>query len=203
MMPVSSASSPVDTAGSIATTMRTKSGMFRWTGQRVSSISARHQRAPGTSSKISALSSCRPSRVPSYLRTICCRNAGARLARLSYVEPRVITVVGSANFEREHLEIPAGVERQLVVGEHIGAALRRREVRQDDARHLVEAEQMRSEHPAVAGNNAVLFVNQHRVGEAKFAHRGCELRDVLVAVSARVSGARDQRRAPAPNDRLG
>jgi hypothetical protein len=53
-------------------------------------------------------------------------------------------------FEREHLEIPAGVERQLVVGEHIGAALRRREVRQDDARHLVEAEQMRGERPAVA-----------------------------------------------------
>jgi hypothetical protein len=55
--------------------------------------------------------------------------------------------------------------RQLVVGEHIGAALRRREVRQDDARHLVEAEQMRGEHPpAVAGYNAVLFVDQHRVG---------------------------------------
>ena len=32
--PVSSASSPVDTAGSIATTIRTKSGIFRWTGQR-------------------------------------------------------------------------------------------------------------------------------------------------------------------------
>src|SRR5436309_5016690 len=96
MMPVSSASSPVDAAGSIATTIRTKSGMFRWTGQRVSSISARDQRAPDTSSNISALSSCRPSRVPSYLRTICCRNAGARLARLSYVEPRVITVVASA-----------------------------------------------------------------------------------------------------------
>src|SRR3984893_9311304 len=47
-MPVSSASSPVDTAGSIATTIRTKSGIFRWTGQRVSSISARDQRAPGT-----------------------------------------------------------------------------------------------------------------------------------------------------------
>src|SRR5580704_14816733 len=39
--------SPVDTAGSIATTIRTKSGIFRWTGQRVSSISARDQRAPG------------------------------------------------------------------------------------------------------------------------------------------------------------
>jgi uncharacterized membrane-anchored protein len=32
MMPVSSASSPVDTAGSIATTIRTKSGIFRWIG---------------------------------------------------------------------------------------------------------------------------------------------------------------------------
>ena len=40
-MPVSSASSPVDTAGSIATTIRTKSGIFRWTGQRV----CRDQRA--------------------------------------------------------------------------------------------------------------------------------------------------------------
>ena len=108
-----------------------------------------------------------------------------------------------AKFEREHLEIPASVERQLVVGEHIGAALRRREVRQDDARHLVEAEQMRSEHPAVAGDNAVLFVDQHRVGEAKFADRGGDLRDLLVAVRARVSGVVDKRRAPAPNNRLG
>jgi hypothetical protein len=42
----------------------------------------------------------------------------------------------------------------------------------DDARHLVEAEQMRGEHPAGAGDYAVLFVDQHRVGEAKFADRG-------------------------------
>src|ERR1700739_4698411 len=32
MMPVSSASSPVDAAGSIATTIRTKFGIFRWDG---------------------------------------------------------------------------------------------------------------------------------------------------------------------------
>jgi SAM-dependent methyltransferase len=51
------------------------------------------------------------------------------------------------------------------------AVAERREVRQDDARHLVEAEQMGGEHPAMAGDNAVLFVDQHRVGEAKFAHR--------------------------------
>jgi hypothetical protein len=62
---------------------------------------------------------------------------------------------------------------------------------------------MRSKHPAVAGDNAVLFVDQHRVGEAKFADRGGDLCDLLVAVRARVSSAGDQRRAPAPNNRLG
>jgi hypothetical protein len=41
---------------------------------------------------------------------------------------------------------------------------------------------------AVAGDNAVLFVDQHRVGEAKFVDRGGDLRDLLVAVRARVSG---------------
>ena len=68
--PVSSASSPLDAAGSIATTMRTSSGTFLCAGQRDSSISPRDQRAPGTSSSISAFSSWRPSRVPSYFLTI-------------------------------------------------------------------------------------------------------------------------------------
>jgi len=40
-------------------------------------------------------------------------------------------------------------------------------VRQDDARHLVEAEHMRGEHPAVAGDNAVLFVDQQAVEPGK------------------------------------
>ena len=56
---------------------------------------------------------------------------------------------------------------------------------------------MRGEHPVMAGDNAVLFVDQHRVGEAKFADRGGDLRDLLVAVRARVSGIGDQRRAGA------
>jgi hypothetical protein len=52
---------------------------------------------------------------------------------------------------------------------------------------------MRGERPAVAGDNAVLLVDQHRVGEAKFADRSGDLRDLLVAVRARVSGVGDQR----------
>jgi hypothetical protein len=51
---------------------------------------------------------------------------------------------------------------------------------------------MCAEHPAVAGDNPVLFVDQHRVGKAKFADRGGNLRDLLVAVRARVSGVGDQ-----------
>src|SRR6201986_3354742 len=57
--------------------------------------------------------------------------------------------------------------------------------------------------PPPRSRNAVLFVDQHRVGEAKFTDRGGDLRDLLVAVRARVSGVGDQRRAPAPNNRLG
>ena len=49
------------------------------------------------------MSSCRPSRVPSYLRTIVERKAGARLAALSYVEPRVMTQLGSAIRSRTSL----------------------------------------------------------------------------------------------------
>src|ERR1700720_4556909 len=51
MIPVSSASSPLDTEGSIATAMRMRSGTALCTGQRVSSISARVHNAPGTSSR--------------------------------------------------------------------------------------------------------------------------------------------------------
>ena len=49
---------------------------------------------------------------------------------------------------------------------------------------MVSSEEGRGENPAVAGDNAVLFVDQHRVGEAKFADRGGDLRDLLVAVRA-------------------
>ena len=62
MIPVSSLPSPALAAGSMATTMRTKSGAA---ATRRASIAARVQSAPGTSSRISPFSSCRPRRVPS------------------------------------------------------------------------------------------------------------------------------------------
>src|SRR6516162_1244061 len=67
MMPVSSASSPDVTAGSMATTTRVIAGAER---SRLASIEPSDHSAPGVSSSSSASSSCRPSRVPSYLRMI-------------------------------------------------------------------------------------------------------------------------------------
>ena len=93
MMPVSSDPSVALTAGSIATTTRESSGIPE---ARVASIIPRFHKAPGALSRSSASISCRPSHVPLYLRTICPRNAGARLALFSYVDPRVTTTVGSA-----------------------------------------------------------------------------------------------------------
>ena len=133
------------------------------------------------------------------------KDALAALGRVDGRNIRIEVRLAEGHVERlpELAQSLVQAKANVILGEHIGAALRRREVRQDDARHLVEAEQMGGEHPAVAGNNAVLFVDQHRVGEAKFADRGGDLRDLLVAVRARVSGNGDQRRAPAPNNRLG
>src|SRR5258707_1194664 len=95
MMPVSSASSPELAAGSMATTTRTRSGITNPIGGRAASMSARLHSAPGTSSSSSAFRSWRPSRGPSDFLMICWRNAPARLARFSYLEPRVTTQVGS------------------------------------------------------------------------------------------------------------
>src|ERR1700732_4774583 len=51
---------------------------------------------------------------------------------------------------------------------------------------------MRAEHTAMAGNQRALFVDQHRVGEAKFTDRGSDLGYLLVAMSASISGVWDQ-----------
>jgi len=55
----------------------------------------------------------------------------------------------------------------------------------------------------VAGDNAVLFVDQHRVGEPNSRIEVAICATLLVTVRARVSGVGDQRRAPAPNNLLG
>ena len=56
----------------------------------------------------------------------------------------------------QDLLVPAGIERQLVVGKHIGPLLLRRHVLEPDAGHLGHAEELRRLDPAVAGEDRVL-----------------------------------------------
>ena len=89
-IPVSADPSAEVTAGSTATTTRTKSGprsfpsasrlRFGW---RRSLNIARFQSAPGVSDNISAYISCRPRLVPAYWLTILAKKSSARLARFS------------------------------------------------------------------------------------------------------------------------
>src|SRR6202040_3319543 len=59
-------------------------------------------------------------------------------------------------------------------------------------RHIGNAKLVRPKHTAMPGDQRTLFVNEHRVGEAKFADRGRDLRYLLVAMSASISGVWDQ-----------
>ena len=97
--------------------------------------------------------------------------------------------------------VPAGVERELVVGEDVGALLRLGEVGEFDHRHVGQPELARRQHPAVAGDDAVLAVDEDRVGPAELPDRAGDLRDLRVGVGAGVAGVGDQRGERALLDR--
>jgi hypothetical protein len=50
------------------------------------------------------------------------------------------------------------------------------------------------------GDQRILFVNEHRVGEAKFADRGSDLRYLLVGMRASIPGVGDKFRERPPLD---
>ncbi len=98
-------SSPITWNHTAPTCRDTPQSIARYAGNRGSNSAAvvtcfaasnRGNQTPSPTSSTSASSSCRPSRVPSYLFTIRSKNDGARLARLSYVVPRAVAVVGSS-----------------------------------------------------------------------------------------------------------
>ena len=62
----------------------------------------------------------------------------------------------------EQFGIPAGVERQLVVGDDIGPLLRLALAPGDHGRDLRQAELSRGKQPAMPGDQAAVLVDQHR-----------------------------------------
>ena len=92
----------------------------------------------------------------------------------------------------EQFLVPAGVERQLVVGDAVGAHLLRRQVRQADHRHRVEPEPARRQDAAVPGDHLELVVDQDRHGPAELDQRRRQLGDLVVRVRARIARVRTQ-----------
>ncbi len=84
--------------------------------------------------------------------------------------------------------VPAGIERELVVGQHVGALLRLRPAAGDHDGDLGQAQLAGGQHAPVAGNQHAALVHQHRHRPAPLAHTGRDLGDLRLAVRARVAG---------------
>ena len=96
--------------------------------------------------------------------------------------------------------IPAGVQRQLVVGQHVSPLLRLAHMRELDHRHLLQPELSRRQHPAMAGDDAVCAVDEHRVRPAELADAGSDLRHLGIGMGARIARIRDQLAQRPPSD---
>ena len=97
-----------------------------------------------------------------------------------------------AELELQEIEVPAGAERDLVVGDPQRPLLRLREMRQRDRRHLGHADRLRRQQPAVAGDDPALGIDQDRVGEAERADRGGDLLELPLRVGAGVARVGDK-----------
>ena len=88
----------------------------------------------------------------------------------------------------EEFEVPAGIERQLVVGDDVGLLLGLAQAGEFDHRHLRQAELPGCEQPAVSGDDAIVAVDEDRVGETEGANGGSNLRHLRVGVRSRIAG---------------
>lgn len=71
--------------------------------------------------------------------------------------------------DRQQFPIPAGIECELVVGQHIGAAPGGREMRELYDRYLLHPDQPGGFKPAMPGNDLIVIGDQDRIGETKLA----------------------------------
>ncbi|CAM3827112.1 hypothetical protein CADE109221_11800 [Castellaniella denitrificans] len=92
----------------------------------------------------------------------------------------------------EHRLVPARVQRQLVIGDHVGAFLGVCQVAQAQARHFGHAQPGGGQDAAVARNDAALGVNQDRVRETELPDRRHDLGHLRIAVRAAVARIRDK-----------
>ena len=96
-------------------------------------------------------------------------------------------------FELEHFLVPPTADfGEAVVCKNVGSALRVGEVAEADAGDGLEGEGLSGEHATVAGNDAVLRVDQDRVVEAKLSDATGDLGDLRGVVFFCIARIRDE-----------
>ena len=94
----------------------------------------------------------------------------------------------------EQVLVPAGIEREFVVGEDIGALLGLAQVLDLQTGHRGQAQLGGRSHAAVAGQDRARLVDQHRRGEAELPDAGGDLADLLRGMGAGIAGPRGEGR---------
>ena len=92
-----------------------------------------------------------------------------------------------AEFNGQQFEVPAGVQRQLVIGDDICLLLGLAPALGDHGRDLGQAQLAGSRQTSVPREKSTVLINEDRVGPAPLADRGCDLRDLFVRVRAGVA----------------
>ena len=100
----------------------------------------------------------------------------------------------------EDLAVPAGVQRQLIVGNHICPPLGLGEVRQRHGWHRGQAEQPGRHHPTVPRDDLARVADQHRVSKPEPRDAVGDLPNLLLAVGSGVRSEWLQRRRRLVND---
>ena len=95
-------------------------------------------------------------------------------------------------FQPQQLFIPAGVEREFVVGQHESTLLIRVQMIENDNRDVLTAELPRGQHAAMAGDDTAVPINQYRVVETELGDTGSDLRHLSVRMRARVPRIGDE-----------
>jgi hypothetical protein len=135
------------------------------------------------------------------------RGLGEQLLDLAVEEAGEVEVEAGllqfAQLKGEQRVVPTGVQRQLVVGDHIGALLQLAPAARHAHRHFLEPQPLSGQHAGVAGDDLAAFVDQHRDRPAELRDRRGDLRDLLGRVRARVAREGPQRRDRAPLDLIG
>ena len=91
-------------------------------------------------------------------------------------------------FDRENFRIPAGIQRKLVVGEHIGAPFLCAQVRKPDGRNGCQSQFLGRHQPSMAGDDLVMVADENRIRKAEPRDAVGDLAHLLLRVPTSVAG---------------